>query len=59
MVKSPCVEICLVDPKTNLCIGCKRSLLEIENWNKFSNLKKNEIMDKLNARKKSMNLDTK
>jgi len=29
---SPCVAICLIDPKTGLCLGCGRTLPEIARW---------------------------
>ena len=33
MVKSPCKNICELDLNTGLCLGCKRSIDEINNWN--------------------------
>ena len=32
MIKSPCKNICELDPNTGLCMGCKRSIDEINNW---------------------------
>lgn len=31
-VESPCTKICTVDPSSRLCLGCGRSLTEIERW---------------------------
>lgn len=31
-VETPCTKICTVDPISRLCVGCGRSLLEIERW---------------------------
>lgn len=31
-VESPCVKLCVVDPTSRLCIGCKRSIDEISRW---------------------------
>lgn len=33
---SPCVQICVVDFETDLCIGCGRSRNEIAQWTAFS-----------------------
>lgn len=31
-VPSPCIAVCQVDPRTNLCLGCRRHIDEIRNW---------------------------
>jgi predicted Fe-S protein YdhL (DUF1289 family) len=31
-IESPCRNICEIDPKTQLCVGCARSLHEITGW---------------------------
>lgn len=31
-VKSPCINVCRMDPVTGLCEGCLRSLDEIARW---------------------------
>lgn len=31
-VPSPCIAVCQVDPKTDLCIGCRRHIDEIRDW---------------------------
>jgi predicted Fe-S protein YdhL (DUF1289 family) len=31
-IESPCNKVCVVDPDSALCIGCGRSLAEIEGW---------------------------
>ena len=36
-VKSPCVNVCLIDTRTDLCMGCYRTLHEIMIWQKMSN----------------------
>ena len=33
MVESPCKNVCELDPNTGLCLGCKRTVDEIQNWN--------------------------
>ena len=36
-VKSPCVNVCIIDTRTDLCMGCYRTIHEIMIWQKMSN----------------------
>ncbi len=29
---SPCVGICRLDPRSGLCLGCRRTIAEIAGW---------------------------
>jgi uncharacterized protein len=51
MVKSPCINICLIDQKTDLCLGCGRSLIEIEKWTIYSEKEREEIIKKIKKNK--------
>ena len=31
-IATPCVKICVIDPETDLCIGCARTRGEIADW---------------------------
>jgi predicted Fe-S protein YdhL (DUF1289 family) len=31
-VPSPCIAVCQVDARTDLCIGCRRHIDEIRDW---------------------------
>lgn len=31
-VKSPCISVCAMDDVTGLCLGCYRTIGEIEQW---------------------------
>ncbi|MGF1631761.1 MAG: DUF1289 domain-containing protein [Kiloniellaceae bacterium] len=31
-VPSPCIAVCQVDPRSDLCIGCRRHIDEIRDW---------------------------
>ena len=42
-IDSPCIDICTIDPNSGECIGCGRTLDEINNWTNFDNLKKNKF----------------
>ena len=36
MVKSPCINICRMDERTGLCVGCLRTIDEIVAWARMS-----------------------
>jgi uncharacterized protein len=31
-IETPCVKVCVVEPETQLCIGCGRTRNEIASW---------------------------
>jgi len=42
----PCKRVCVTDPETGLCFGCKRSVEEIRNWNLYSEeMRKSILLD--------------
>lgn len=47
---SPCIGICKLDPKTNFCEGCFRTLDEIASWGQCSRKEKQHILDQLENR---------
>ncbi len=49
-ISSPCIQVCFVNPDTDLCMGCNRSVQEIENWLSYSEEKRLEIIAQLPAR---------
>jgi uncharacterized protein len=50
-IKSPCIQVCVVDPTTGLCEGCFRSLAEIGGWMRYSAEERERIMRELPARR--------
>ena len=50
MIESPCIRICVIDPKTRLCTGCWRRLDEIAAWSRLSPEDRRRIMADLPAR---------
>ncbi len=50
-IESPCVQICVVDPKSRLCLGCFRSIDEIKDWSTMSAEGRRLIMNELPNRK--------
>jgi predicted Fe-S protein YdhL (DUF1289 family) len=49
-IESPCNKVCVVDPISALCIGCGRSLAEIEGWLRFTPERRVRIMAELPRR---------
>ena len=46
-VDSPCVNICIVHPQANICIGCFRTIDEISSWSSMSESERNGIIKEL------------
>jgi predicted Fe-S protein YdhL (DUF1289 family) len=47
---TPCIAVCMMDPKTKLCFGCGRTLPEIARWHKMERAERLAVMDGLAAR---------
>lgn len=54
VIESPCVRICAIDPASNLCLGCGRTLDEIARWYGMSADDRSRIMGELPARIESL-----
>ena len=49
-IVSPCVSVCVIDPASGLCRGCKRTLDEISRWVVMSDEQRLAVLDALPAR---------
>ncbi len=49
-IATPCVQVCVVDGTSSLCLGCYRTLSEIAGWSGFSDAERAEIMADLPVR---------
>ncbi|OAF19980.1 DUF1289 domain-containing protein [Bradyrhizobium neotropicale] len=47
---TPCVAVCMIDPKTKLCFGCGRTLPEIARWHAMERAERLAVMAQLAAR---------
>lgn len=47
---SPCISLCILDPETELCEGCGRSLEEISHWSRMSDEQRRAVMTALPTR---------
>jgi uncharacterized protein len=48
---SPCLGICLMDPRTRMCRGCLRTVEEIAGWYGATSAEKREIVARLASRR--------
>lgn len=48
--ETPCRAVCQIDPRTNLCLGCGRTLPEIARWASMDRTERLAIMAQLSAR---------
>ena len=51
MVESPCAKVCIIDPDTDLCRGCARTLDEIARWSTMTDAEKRAVIAQLPARR--------
>ena len=49
-IESPCIAVCIIDPKSRLCFGCGRTLPEIARWGRMDPDERRAIMAELPAR---------
>jgi predicted Fe-S protein YdhL (DUF1289 family) len=47
---TPCIAVCIIDPRTSLCLGCGRTLPEIARWHRIESPERLAIMAELPAR---------
>ena len=52
-VMSPCKSICIMDAKSNMCIGCKRTIDEIGRWQMMEETERLKIVGEIPSRKLS------
>lgn len=48
--ETPCVAVCMMDPRTKLCFGCGRTLPEIARWHRMDRAERLAVMEGLAAR---------
>jgi predicted Fe-S protein YdhL (DUF1289 family) len=50
-VASPCINVCRMNPDTELCEGCLRTLDEIAAWSAMSADEKRAVLARIPARR--------
>ena len=48
--ETPCIAVCMMDPRTNLSFGCGRTLPEIARWHRMDSAERLAVMEGLAAR---------
>ena len=49
-IDTPCIAVCMMDPRTNLYFGCGRTLNEIARWHRMESTERLSVMAELPAR---------
>ena len=50
-IATPCVQVCVVDGASGLCLGCLRTLREIAGWARFNDAERAALMADLPGRR--------
>lgn len=50
LVETPCIKVCVIDPQSELCIGCGRQRREIAEWLTLTPKARSEIISQLPER---------
>ena len=48
--ETPCIAVCMIDPKISLCFGCGRTLPEIARWHRMESAERLAVMAQLAGR---------
>jgi uncharacterized protein len=54
--ETPCIAVCMMDPKTSLCFGCGRTLPEIARWHRMESAERLAVMAELDDRMRQAGL---
>jgi uncharacterized protein len=49
-LETPCINVCLLDEKFGVCLGCGRTIDEIASWASLTDRERHAIMAALPAR---------
>lgn len=49
-IQSPCIGVCSMDDSTGLCLGCYRTMDEIQGWWDLDNAQKQAVINLANGR---------
>jgi predicted Fe-S protein YdhL (DUF1289 family) len=50
-IATPCVQVCIVDGPSGLCLGCYRTLQEIGTWSRLTDDERSVLMENLPGRR--------
>ena len=46
-IPSPCINVCVTDPDSDLCYGCARTTPEIAKWSKYTDEEKEQVIENI------------
>jgi len=46
-LRSPCVKRCRLDPATDICTGCRRTVGEITHWSRMSRERRRKVLARI------------
>ncbi len=49
-METPCIDVCVIDPKSSLCNGCGRTIDEISRWASMTPAERRAVMAQLPGR---------
>ena len=49
-IETPCINVCILDPASQLCRGCGRTLDEIGRWATLTDVERRRVMAELPQR---------
>ena len=55
-LKSPCINVCQMDPRRGVCLGCARTLDEIARWGAMTDAEREETIAGLPGRRKALDV---
>jgi predicted Fe-S protein YdhL (DUF1289 family) len=50
MIESPCVNICTLDARSGICLGCGRTIDEIARWTAMTTAERARVIRELSTR---------
>lgn len=50
-IRTPCVQVCVIDGESGLCLGCFRKLGEVAGWSRLTDAERDAVMAELPARR--------
>ena len=55
-MKSPCIQVCQMDPQRGVCIGCCRTLNEIAAWSSMTDRERERVLGELPSRRQRLDV---
>ena len=56
-IETPCIAVCMINPQTDLCYGCGRTMPEIARWPRMASSERLAIMAGLPRRMADAGMD--